>query len=67
MDLMASNRAIKSTVSAIRDGHYIIREVMSHIDPEGLNNNFEEYISSLQISKQFMSYNPIKGDLTFNN
>ena len=64
---MASNRGIKSTVSAIREQHYLIRDVMSHIDPEGLNNNFEQYLHCLQQSKQFMTYNPIKGDFTFNN
>ena len=64
---MDSNGRIKSTITSILEEHYQIRSVVSHIDTESLLNNQEYYQEQLQKCRQFMAFNPVKGDLVFNN
>jgi hypothetical protein len=65
--LMESNRNIKNTISAILEEHYAITDVVSHIDNRTLVTNYDEYSLNLQKCKDFLAYNPVKGELVFNN
>lgn len=65
--LMESNRNIKNTISAILEEHYAITDVVSHIDSRILATNYDEYALNLQKCKDFLAYNPVKGELVFNN
>lgn len=67
MLLQASNGGIKTTIAAILEEHYHIRDAVAKLLPDCLVSNQEQYQASLQACRDFMAYNPVKGELVFNN
>ena len=67
IDLIESNKKIKSTMSRILEEHYRIREVVSRLEDEALTSDPAGYGESLSKCKEFLAYNPVKCELVFNN